>query len=389
MLRVLRLGMATSAVVGLIGLTIAASADDLAGVERVAVYKQRGRFGGWPANHGMWAWGNEMLVGFGAGYMKDNGPERHAIDHDRPEEHLLARTLDGGRSWQIENPAERGALIPVGQALHGVTPPGLTERPWQDCPGGIDFTHPDFCLTVRMTDASVGPSRFYYSHDRGREWEGPFRLPQFDLPGIAARTDYVVFGPHDCLLCVTSGKPNKREGRPLCMRTTDGGKTWKFIAWITAEPTGYGIMPSTVWLKGAGGTGDLLSAIRRRDGDDTWIELFRSPDRGKNWSAAGRVVPDTGFGNPGCLIQLADGRLALTYGVRREPWRICAKLSGDRGQTWSEEIVLRGDAGCRDLGYTQSRQRPDGRVVTVYYVSDSPQSDRYIEAAIWDPASVK
>ena len=94
------------------------------------------------------------------GYHKDHGPDRHAIDRDKPEEHLLARSLDGGKTWTIEDPAEKGSLIPVGKALHGVTPPGLKEKPWRDCPGGIDFTHPDFALTVRMTDANAGPSRF-------------------------------------------------------------------------------------------------------------------------------------------------------------------------------------------------------------------------------------
>lgn len=141
------------------------------------VYHQPGRFGGWPANHGLWAWGDEILVGFSAGYHKDNGPGRHAIDHDRPEEHLLARSRDGGQTWTIENPAEQGALIPVGRALHGVTPPGLVERPWQDCPGGIDFTHPDFCLTARMTDVNAGPSRFYTSQDRGRPGRGRIACP--------------------------------------------------------------------------------------------------------------------------------------------------------------------------------------------------------------------
>src|SRR3954470_16112404 len=121
-------------------------------IENVVVYNQPGRFGGWPANHGMWAWGDELLVGFSAGYFKDNGPTRHAIDHDRPEEHLLARSLDGGRTWKIENPAADGSLIPTGEALHGVTPTGQVEKPWSECPGEMDFTHPDFALTVRMTD---------------------------------------------------------------------------------------------------------------------------------------------------------------------------------------------------------------------------------------------
>ena len=78
-------------------------------VRHVMVYHQPGRFGGWPANHGIWSWGNEILVGFSAGFFKDHGPDRHAIDHDRPEEHLLARSRDGGLSWTIENPAETGA----------------------------------------------------------------------------------------------------------------------------------------------------------------------------------------------------------------------------------------------------------------------------------------
>ena len=217
-------------------------------VRHVKVYHRPGRFGGWPANHGIWSWGDEILVGFSAGYHKDNGPERHNIDHDRPEEHLLARSKDGGLTWKIEDPAAEGSLIPVGKALHGVTPDGRKEKPWSECPGGIDFTHPDFALTVRMTSVDAGPSRFSYSTDRGHHWTGPFRLPLFGQAGIAARTDYLVNGPHDCLLFLTAAKANRKEGRPLCVRTRDGGKSWQFVGWIGPEPTGFAIMPSTVRL---------------------------------------------------------------------------------------------------------------------------------------------
>src|SRR5690348_3906527 len=79
-------------------------------VEHVTVYHHKGRFGGWPANHGIWSWGNEILVGFSAGYHEDRGPEFHNIDHDKPEEHLLARSKDGGQTWSIENPAEQHVL---------------------------------------------------------------------------------------------------------------------------------------------------------------------------------------------------------------------------------------------------------------------------------------
>ena len=33
-------------------------------VRTVLVCREPGRFGGWPANHGIWPWGNEILVGY-------------------------------------------------------------------------------------------------------------------------------------------------------------------------------------------------------------------------------------------------------------------------------------------------------------------------------------
>jgi hypothetical protein len=351
----------------------------------VMVYHQPGRFGGWPANHGIWSWGDEILVGFSAGYHKDNGPNRHAIDHDRPEEHLLARSRDGGLTWAVEDPARKGALVPTGKALHGVPPPGVTERPWRDCPGGIDFTHPGFALTVRMTDTNCGPSRFYYSTDRGHTWEGPFRLPLFGQPGIAARTDCLVNGKHDCMLFLTAAKQNRREGRPLCARTIDGGKTWQLVGWLTPEPEGYAIMPSTVRLA----AGELLSAVRRSEGPKRWIETYRSRDDGQTWRPDAVPAPDLGEGNPPDLLRLADGRLCLTYGYRAAPYSIRARLSGDGGRTWGEEVVLRGDGAGRDLGYPRSVQRPDGMVVTVYYFWDRKTgAERYIAATLWDPSRV-
>ena len=354
-------------------------------IQHSNVYAVPKKFGGWPANHGIWNWGNEILVGFSAGVTKDLGPTKHNIDREKPEEHLLARSLDGGKTWTIENPSEKGALIPVGKTLHGVTPPGLKEKPWQDCPGGIDFTNPNFVMALRMTDHHVGPSRFYYSLDRGKNWQGPFRLTVNDLDGkplfIAARTNYIVNGPHDCLAFLTAGKPNREEGRVFCARTTDGAKTWQFVGWVGEEPEGYAIMPSAIRLSSS----ELLCSVRCRDSKKAWIDSYRSKDDGKSWTLDTTPVPDAGEGNPPSMIRLADGRVCLTYGVRAEPFDMRARLSSDGGRTWSNEIVLRGNGGGRDIGYPATVQRPDGKVVTIYYFHDQPASDRYIAATIWDP----
>jgi hypothetical protein len=348
-------------------------------VRHVSVYSVKGRFGGWPANHGIWSWDNEILVGFSAGYYKDRGSSHH-IDKEKPEEHLLARSLDGGETWSIENPAAKGTLIPVGDALHGVTPPGLKEKSWRDCPGGIDFTHPDFCMTVRMTSAHAGPSRFYYSMDRGHNWKGPFRLPMFGQQGIAARTDYIVNGKHECMLFLTAAKPNRREGRPICVRTVDGGRTWKLVSWISDVPSGFAIMPSTVQL----GSKELLTAIRRRKGQKRWIETYRSLDNAQSWRLDTVPAPGLGEGNPPSMIRLRDGRICLTYGYRAKPFGIRARLSNDNGHTWEKERIIRDDGGGRDVGYVRTVQRPDGKIVTVYYFHDKPKGDRYIAATIWN-----
>lgn len=360
------------------------SSSPTVSAKHVHVYAEPQRFGGWPANFGIWSWGNEILVGFAAGHSKDNGPGFHAIDHDKPEEHLLARSLDGGETWKIENPAAQGALIPVGKGLHGVTPPGLKEKDWQDCPGGIDFTQPDFVMTFRMLDHHGGPSRFSYSVDRGKAWKGPFRLTIRDEKGnelaVAPRTDYIVNGPYDCLAFFTAAKSTGREGRPFCARTIDGGKTWNFVSWIGDEPRGYSIMPSSVRL----GKTELLSTIRCRDGDRSWIEEYRSTDNGTSWKLELVPVTDLGEGNPPSLIRLADGRLSLSYGYRAKPFQIRAKLSSDGGRSWGPDLILRDNGGSRDIGYPACVQRPDGKIVTIYYFHDQPMSDRYIAATIWD-----
>ncbi|MBS0206614.1 MAG: exo-alpha-sialidase [Planctomycetes bacterium] len=358
-----------------------ADAGDVENVRHVAVFHEPGRFGGWPANHGIWSWGNEILVGFSRGYYKDLGPDRHAIDRDKPEEHLLARSLDGGLTWSIEDPSRQGALIPRGKSLHGKPPVGRQEADWTDCPGDIEFTHPDFALTLRMTDTNVGPSCFYYSYDRGHSWKGPFRFPDLGTPGIAARTDYLVEGPRSCLVFLTAAKSNGKEGRPLCARTTDGGKTWNVHGWIAPEQPGYAIMPATVRLSDSG----LFSAIRHRDGTGSWIDGYRSMDNGQSWSFVNRPVPDTGEGNPASLIRLKDGRLCLIWGQRKLPFSIHAKLSSDQGSTWSRDYLLRTDGKSRDIGYPRSIQRPDGTVVVVYYFCEDHSRERDIIATLWSP----
>lgn len=345
-------------------------------IDEVTVYREEGRFAGWPANHGIWSWGDEILVGFEIGYFREAESGEHAIDYDRPANHVLARSLDGGHTWAIESPP--GLKPPAGVAVAGV-PVEEGGRPLVDCPGGIDFTTPGFVLTARMTSIHDGESRYYYSVDKGKSWEGPCRLPNFGQPGIAARTDYLIDGPQELTMLLTAAKSNRREGRVICVRTRDGAKSWEFLSYVGPEPEGddYSIMPSTVRLSDS----KLLTTVRHR----RFIDSYVSENNGDSWQHLGVVVPDTGRGNPPALIRLRDGRLVLTYGYRAEPFGIRARISEDEGKSWGDDIILRSDGGNWDLGYTRTVERPDGKLVTVYYYNDHPDEERYIGATIWDP----
>jgi hypothetical protein len=352
-------------------------------VQHVKVYGEPGRFGGWPANHGIWIWDNEILVGYSRAWYKDMG-DRHHVDREKPEEHWLARSTDGGESWEQEHPTEQGDLIPEGESLHGIETPGLAIPPATDCPGGIDFLRPGFAMTVRMNNVGSGVSRFYYSYDRGKNWEGPFKLPNFDLPGTAARTDYIVEDQDSCMLFSTAAKSDGDEGRVFCMRTDDGGKSFQFVSYLGPEMAdgSFGIMPSSVRLS----DNELICATRIHDGERKYIGLYRSVDNGLTWTAEADPVDNVGRGNPPAMIQLKDGRICLTYGYRAKPYSMCAKLSDDGGKTWGPELVLRNDGNTTDMGYPRTVQRPDGKVVTVYYFADGKEGpERFIAATIWTP----
>ena len=126
-----------------------------------------------------------------------------------------------------------------------------------------------------------------------------------------------------------------------------------------------------------------------------WIDVYQSTDNGRTWEFLSQVA-DAGKsnGNPPSLVRLRDGWLCVTYGYRGvcsayryrwEPQGIRARISKDNGKTWGQEIVLRNDARTWDLGYTRSVQRPDGKIVTIYYYTTKEIPEQHIAATNRDP----
>jgi Neuraminidase (sialidase) len=331
----------------------------------VIVFQEAGRYGGWPANHGLWAWGKEAVVGFTSAWYKP-AKNDHAVDRAKKFEDWQARTLDAGETWSVEKPpvtTNGDNFIPKTEPL---------KEP-------IDFTAPGLAMMFGMPNLNGGSSWLYVSTDRCRTWSRPYTFTVKGIDRLAARTNYLIFGKRECIMFGSAAKANQKEGRVFCARTTDGGLSWKLLSLIGPEPAGYMIMPSTVRLTDS----RLLTSIRHKDPDTQGsIDFYLSEDQGRTWKPFG-AIEKIGGGNPPALVKMSDGRLALTYGYRAKPWGIRARVSEDQGRTWGEELILRDDGLTGDLGYPVSMQRPDGRMFSAYYFNGPRDEDRTIQGTIW------
>jgi hypothetical protein len=348
-----------------------------AAIEHVIVFDQQGRYGGWPANNGLWSWGDEVLVGFDDGHFfvseRNRSGRGHAIDYDRPVRSALARSLNGGETWTVEYPP--GLQPPPGIRIAGIPVPkdGPALRPLTE---PIPFDEPGFALTIRMSSATGGDSRFYYSLDRGHTWKGPFSFPNLGTRGVHAQADYFVEGPRKLLAFVSAATDEGQ--RVIAVRTRDGGLTWEHESTV-----GPGNEPSSIRLSESEIVTALRSARRVAGNTVQTVEGYRSTDNGASWTHTGTIA-DT-HGNFPDLVRLRDGRLACLYGYRAPPYGIRGRLSEDEGISWGPEFRLRSDGGHYDLGYPITAQRADGMLVTVYYFNHGLEDERFVAATIWSP----
>jgi len=380
--------------------------------EHVIVYHEKSKFLGWPANNGAWsADGVNMLVGFTHGdykLIKDN----HNIGGNQVS--WLARSTDNGQTWE--------GYDPVGYVGDfGKEPELLTlENP-------IDFSHPQFAMRVVGTayhGSYDARGHFFFSYNAGKSWSGPYRLGNDDIrewpelknttltedTELTPRTDYVVEGKDQCLVFMSVREKGEfGTDRLFCMRTLDGGRTFKFVGWVVPpfdekkadlsvkvkleeddaqnpHPNQCrAVMSKTIRLK----SGKLICAMRRRYNEHNWVDAYVSEDDGKTWTFLSEVGDaGAGNGNPPALNVTDKGRLVAVFGNREDPGTMMVVYSDNEGASWSPPKILRDDYGSEDmetidLGYPQLLRRKDGKMVALYYWS-TKKFLHHIAATIWD-----
>ncbi len=363
-------------------------------VRHLVVRHEAGQFFGWPANGGIWNWGDEILVQYKQGTFKDKPVGSHDVDGDQPIVWAQSRSKDGGLTWTHES-TDIVVTEPMGRSED------FDRKSVAALASPLDFTDPDLALKFEWM------GNLYYSRNRGQDWTGPFSIPDFGYSAPAFRTDYLVGGPLSVSAWVSLGhSEERRSGDKLLphwreevyrIRTRDGGLNWSLEGRVGRSVGGFesglridsAIMPSTVKTD----EGDWVTCIRNLEAypKKGWIECWGSRDEGRSWKLLSIPVDEEAGTTPPSLSKLEGGRLVLTYGYRkplRGPTSIRARISLDNGNSWSDEIVLRTNGGDEDIGYTRDAIRPDGKVVTIYYWNDHEKTERYIAATLWNPGSL-
>ena len=163
-------------------------------------------------------------------------------------------------------------------------------------------------------------------------------------------------------------------------QSLDDGQSWQWLAGIPTRPGDDSKNYHELHAVEAG-DGTLVVQIRNHNSAHHRETLqCESGDGGKSWTVP---HPIGVWGLPSHLLRLKDGRLLMSYGHRRQPFGIQARVSHDSAKTWSKPISLASDGAGGDLGYPSTVELEDGRLVTVWYERMKQSPKAVLRQAKW------
>jgi len=300
-----------------------------------------------------------------------------AWDADSDWRILSSRSGDGGRHWSeprvlVDGPDSEGNL-----AL-GVLRDGTVLLGYE---------------TFQILRDKDGPPARYLAYqvmrssDHGRSWSSPVKIP--DDPESLALASYssVVQLPDGTVLMPLYAYVEGEEGEAsrkssprhfsYLYRSRDGGRSWGDRSLIAA---GFN-ETNLVRLK----SGKLLAAMREEQKPPGRSALAESSDGGRHWSRPRYVTGASQ--HPAGLLQMPDGTIVLSHGVRHPPYGAQALLSRDEGQTWDRtRKLMLGYHSWGGGGYPCTIRLDSGHLLTLYYGNSRQggQSFPFVEAVRWN-----
>jgi Neuraminidase (sialidase) len=351
---------------GLLRLAGAAIAAPSAKVEETsAIGPQPRHYLGWPTLARTKAGG--LLA------VYSGGREQHVCPFGRVE---LVRSSDNGRTWSwpqvvmdtpiddrdagiVETP--RGTLLVTTFTSLAYERLRSEAKDW-DADRLARWDSVNRATTPQQREALLG-AWMLRSTDGGLTWSQPYRVPMNSPHGPVVLDDDRLF---------YSGKVFPKDGRIGVWASSDDGISWDLLGWIPTRPGDTYENYHELHGIDAGG-GRLIVQIRNHNTANQGETLqTESADGGKSWSVPHAIGV---WGLPSHLLRLKDGRLLMTYGYRRSPRGNQARVSEDRGRTWSEPIVI-SDDGAGDLGYPSTVELASGELLTLWY--EARKNERHV-----------
>ncbi len=196
----------------------------------------------------------------------------------------------------------------------------------------------------------------FRSTDGGVTWSERYSTP-FNSPHGPSQLS-------DGTLLYVGDELHTKEHRVGAAISEDDGVTWKVKSYI--EPRDGDDCHAYYELHACEASdGRIVAQIRNGNPNNVGETLQTiSKDGGETWEKPRSIGV---WGLPSFLNRLADGRLLMTYGHRRDPLGVQARVSDDNGDTWSDAMVIYGEGKTGDLGYPSTVQLDDGSLFTVWY----------------------
>jgi len=210
------------------------------------------------------------------------------------------------------------------------------------------------------------------STDGGRSWSTRYRVP-VDAPHGPIQLE-------DGRLLYAGVALWESPRRVGFAQSTDDGVTWEWLADLPTRDGDDSASYHELHVVEAA-DGRLVAQIRNHNEQSKHETLqTHSDDGGQTWVAPYSIGV---WGYPSHLLRLADGRLLMTYGHRRDPVGNLARLSSDAGRSWSEPMTISDDATSTDLGYPSTVQLEDGTLLTVWYENQAGSKNAVLRQAHW------
>ena len=248
------------------------------------------------------------------------------------------------------------------------------DNPWVSQSDGVHYAWMSGTYTVTSIDA-------------GKSWGPPVRVPA-PTGDATAVSDPVIELPDGELLIPLYVRNLGETYYVMVMRSTDRGRSWGEPTTVIKDDLNrmnFG-EPSLLYLPSGKTICMHRTHLEAEQEYGYYLYQSESYDQGRTWGAV-RKTPI--WGHPPHLLRLASGNLLCVYGYRRPPYGVRAVLSHDEGETWDirNELVLRNDGTDQDVGYPTSVQLADGRILTVWYLTEPDAESAESTGAFFGTAS--